>query len=141
MRGVTAGGEILHLLAAVLQPIRDNGQLLPELDSSVQERFLEAWITAFNPAASSIISRTAVTPADDCAGIVIFMTRLLHFDLGIPGAWTKQLQQYGHAMCSSLFDLSIVCYRCFHPLRPDADHKVALRHRSIERSGCIRYAH
>lgn len=40
--------------------------------------------------------------------VLIFLIRLLQFNLGVPGAWTEQLRTQGPALNARVFEMMIV---------------------------------
>ncbi|TFY51580.1 hypothetical protein EVJ58_g10491, partial [Rhodofomes roseus] len=107
---VSNTGEVLRLLSKIVERFRHNATL-PILDPAVQDRFFlglvgrlaqmkEAWA-----AGRSDDEDDSLNQASHC---IIFLSRLLQFDLGFPGAWTPQATDLSATLCKILIDLLLL---------------------------------
>ncbi|KZT67178.1 hypothetical protein DAEQUDRAFT_673722 [Daedalea quercina L-15889] len=103
-------GEVLRLLSKIVERFRQNATL-PTLDPAAQDKFFsglvgrfaqmeEAWATGRSDGAEDSLNQ-----ASHC---IIFLARLLQFDLGFPGAWTPQATELSSTLCGTLFDLVLL---------------------------------
>lgn len=105
MDSLATSGEILHLLAAVLQPICEDSQTLPAVDLSVQNKFIGAFMPIFAQVSATTLSRPT---SPETLDTMLFLTRLLQFNLGLPDAWTIQMQTHGLELSTTVFKLIVV---------------------------------
>jgi mediator of RNA polymerase II transcription subunit 12 len=107
-------GDLLRVLTLIAEPLRSDDSLLPPLDSPIQERFFEATCKSFRDLESSMTSGQHLTEAgggnSKITHAVIFLGRLLQFDLGFRGAWTPATIASGSLLSSTIFQLALVCW-------------------------------
>ena len=106
-------GELLRVLTLIAEPLRGDDSLLPPLDNPVQERFFEAICKNFRDLESSLTSGQHLTETgvgnSKITHTIIFLGRLLQFDLGFQGAWTPTTIACGSRLSSTIFQLALVC--------------------------------
>ncbi|KAG1745538.1 uncharacterized protein EDB91DRAFT_1236376 [Suillus paluster] len=103
---VGRAGEVLRVLSHVSEPLREEGAGL-DLDISTQERLAKTILELLQIAMVTFSKATGqslhiVTEA------VIFLARLLQFDLGFPGIWTTHFRETCEKMAPILFDLVVI---------------------------------
>lgn len=126
---IDRAGEILRLLSHVMEPFRTKG-IFFQLDTNCQERLgkgicealsaIESMFVSTNPEASRRLTQS-----------VLFVARLLQFNLGFGGTWSTAVREQYEMLSSALFRLALVCARvmhehedtekmdrCMHPDRP-----------------------
>lgn len=107
-------GELLRVLAHVAEPLRDGKDQLPSLDPQIQNRFMTLLLAKFEILESILCSEGAADDMDvdgaplPISDAVILLTRLLQFDLGFPGVWTKETEVCGNNLVAVLFRLVLV---------------------------------
>ncbi|EMD32061.1 hypothetical protein CERSUDRAFT_162114 [Gelatoporia subvermispora B] len=106
---MTNGGELLRLLARIVEPFRQDLPL-PELDPAVQDEFFSALCTKF----VQVMDALAAATDEDASGVdgvhpashsAIFLARLLQFYLSFPGAWSPQSKAKSEQLCAILTQL------------------------------------
>lgn len=109
---IERAGQLLRVLTRVAESSREEALDICELDPSIQNEFinivsakmseLEAALTAYH---------TNTEMADDdspLANSIIFLCRLLHFDLGLRGAWTTSTRMQTTSLVSVLSRIAMV---------------------------------
>ena len=107
---VTTTGEVLRLLSKIVERFRESATL-PTLDPAVQDNFFSGLVDKFaqlKEAWSAGRSDDAGDSENEASHCIIFLARLLQFDLGFPGAWTARATELGTTLCKTLFDLLMV---------------------------------
>lgn len=103
---VGRASEVLRVLSHVSEPLREEGTGL-DLDVSTQERLAKTILESFQFANSSF-SKAPDHSLHVLTEAVIFLARLLQFDLGFPGIWTTQFRATCEKMAPVLFDLVVI---------------------------------
>lgn len=104
---VGRAGEVLRVLSHVSEPLREEGTGL-DLDVSTQERLAKIILESFQ-FANVMFSKTTDSSLRVITEAVIFLARLLQFDLGFPGIRTTHFRDTCEKMTPVLFDLVVVC--------------------------------
>lgn len=109
---VQRAGELLRVLAHVVEPLREETSLLPQLEPGVQDEFFTALTANFELLESLLSAYNMDSSEDDrpsqitrCA---IFLARLLQFNLGFRGAWTEKTRVLSTNLSSTIFRLALV---------------------------------
>lgn len=109
---VANAGEVLRLLSKIVERFRESATL-PIIDATVQDNFFSGLVDRFAQmkeawfAGPSDDTGDALNEASHC---IIFLARLLQFNLGFPGAWTVRATELGTTLCKTLFDLLMVMF-------------------------------
>ncbi|KAH9945672.1 hypothetical protein B0H21DRAFT_744154 [Amylocystis lapponica] len=111
---VDNAGEILRLLAKIVERFRDDASL-PQLTPP----------TAFDHVAQ------VRSESEDCSQTAIFLARLLQFDLGFPGAWTTRAKTLIEELCSALHMLALLPVFELSDLPPDMPPEFRTRLRTL----------
>ena len=117
---VEGAGEILRALTHLAEPLRAEPSKVPTIEPTIQDGCFSAICNRFKDLAT-ILSKNDDTPLEPLEQgrpsrtpkIVIFLTRLLQFDLGLRGVWTNNTKSASNDLASTLFELAIV--RHSHP--------------------------
>jgi mediator of RNA polymerase II transcription subunit 12 len=104
---VGRAGEVLRVLSHVSEPLREEGTVL-DLDVSTQERLVKIILESFQ-FANAAFSKTTDQSLRVITEAVIFLARLLQFDLGFFGIRTTPFGETCEKMTPVLFDLVVVC--------------------------------
>lgn len=106
---VSTAGDILRLLTNVVDPLRKDGLLSHQLDPWVQDKLVHA----LHDELSAVLELTSQDQTDSdrshSTQAVIFLARLLQFNLGFSGAWTEEMAGLGVSLCGLIFKLALVC--------------------------------
>lgn len=103
---VDRAGEVLRVLSHVSEPLREEGIAL-DLDIPTQERLAKTMLELFQ-LAGIMFSKATEHSLRILTQAVIFLARLLQFDLGFSGIWTTQFQETCEKVAPVLFDLVMV---------------------------------
>ncbi|KAG1807752.1 hypothetical protein EV424DRAFT_1543731 [Suillus variegatus] len=103
---VGRAGEVLRVLSHVSEPLREEGTGL-DLDVSTQERLAKIILESFQ-FANVMFSKTTDSSLRVITEAVIFLARLLQFDLGFPGIRTTHFRDTCEKMTPVLFDLVVI---------------------------------
>lgn len=104
-------GQLLRVLAHVAQSIKDDAEILPQLDVTVQNEFIGIFRETLDDIESIVApsSRTELEAEKIEVSLnLTFLLRLLHFNLGLRGAWTAQLKSDCGKLASTLLRLAVV---------------------------------
>ena len=104
---VDRAGEILRLLSHVIEPFRTKG-IFFQLDVNCQER-LGKGICETLSAVESMLASTGGEASKRLAQSILFVARLLQFNLGFGGTWTTTIREQYEILSSTLFRLALVC--------------------------------
>ena len=109
---VRRAGEILRILTHLAQPLWAEASLLPLLEPATQDKFFNALCKKFGDI-ESILSTNETDSLDKSAHstvtqAVIFLARLLQFNLGFRGAWTAEAKAASSELTSTIFKLAVV---------------------------------
>src|ERR1700722_8951361 len=115
---VRRAGEVLRVLTFVAEPLRTEGSLLPPLECDVQDEFFEEICNKLRDI-ESLLTRndgdlTTKGGQSEVSRAVMFLGRLLQFDLGFHGVWTPATTTAGSSLSSTLLQLAIVCHFLLH---------------------------
>lgn len=100
--------------------MREEATLLPQLEPAVQDELIAVLCSKFDTLESSLTTRDsepgirAVMP--QVFQSVIFLARLLQFDLGFHSAWTPKTKETSIKLVSTLFRLALVCVLLLPPM-------------------------
>ncbi|KAG2121417.1 hypothetical protein BD769DRAFT_1629455 [Suillus cothurnatus] len=103
---VGRAGEVLRVLSHVSEPLREEGTVL-DLDVSTQERLVKIILESFQ-FANAAFSKTTDQSLRVITEAVIFLARLLQFDLGFFGIRTTPFGETCEKMTPVLFDLVVI---------------------------------
>ncbi|KAG1837915.1 hypothetical protein DFJ58DRAFT_862003 [Suillus subalutaceus] len=103
---VGRAGEVLRVLSHVSEPLREEGTEL-DLDVSTQERLAKIVLESFQ-FANTTFSKTTDHSLRVITEAVIFLARLLQFDLGFFGIRTTHFRETCERMMPVLFDLVVI---------------------------------
>ncbi|KAF8876501.1 hypothetical protein BD779DRAFT_1560397 [Infundibulicybe gibba] len=102
-------GELLRVLIYLVEPLREDLASLPILDPSIQDEFFNALCIKFTGTeALSINLEDNETDYCQITQGIIFLARLLQFDLGLQGAWTSKTKEASSGLSSSIFKLALL---------------------------------
>jgi hypothetical protein len=111
-------GELLRLLACILQPVRQSYLSSPSVYPQRQHEFTEHLQSCFNDLREVVLRQAdpkSSAPSLKVYETVVILARLLQFDLGFRGIWTEAFSQSAKVLCSSIVELIGVCYiTCIH---------------------------
>lgn len=110
-RIVGDAGEILRLLANIVEPFRNDGGL-PELAPTVQDEFASALFAKFADVSDILTScneeNSNELNVSEATNTAIFLARLLQFNLGFPAAWTNHVKTLSSRLFPTLTRLILV---------------------------------
>lgn len=106
-------GHFLKLLSMITRPFRFEQPALPSLEETVQEKFFPNFyekLSAIELALQKLseeregkhLAQTNLTEP------VMFLARLLQFDLGFPGAWTRSLKEKADSLVNVILQLAVL---------------------------------
>lgn len=104
---VRRGSQLLRVLVHVAGSMQEEAISLPQVKPSTQDDFIAVVCALF----AGIETMLAVDEVFETAGIsesLIFLLRLLQFDLGLTGVWTPKTKELSGKLVSTLFKLSTV---------------------------------
>ncbi|CCM03317.1 uncharacterized protein FIBRA_05445 [Fibroporia radiculosa] len=108
---VASAGEVLRLLSKIVERFREDASL-PTLISGVQDQFITALNSRLERIMHEIASKKQQTSDDDtihhASHCAIFLSRLVQFDLGFPGAWTAQTKVVSEQLCQTITQLGLL---------------------------------
>lgn len=110
-------GQLLRVLTHVIESMREEATVLPQLEPTVQDELIEVLCSKFDVLESSFTTsdteseHKAVMPPGSQS--VIFLARLLQFDLGFQSAWTSKTRETSNNLVATLFRLALVCILFF----------------------------
>lgn len=129
-------GQLLRVLAHVAESIHEEASLLPQLESVVQNEFINVLCTQFE-ALENALNIDGEGEAFHVSEGLIFLARLLQFNLGFPGAWTNQVKEVSSKLLATLFRLAVVSRFVPTPLYFLTVNRTDLRIRRTNRSRSI----
>lgn len=115
----TNAGHILKLLNTIVLPFRTSSNL-PYLDEDLQNTFIPRIVMQMESLYhvrtehAKVDGERREQPKSSLTGPIIFLARLLQFDLGFPGAWTAVMRSSGQRLLEVVFRLSLVSYISLH---------------------------
>ncbi|TFK44503.1 hypothetical protein BDQ12DRAFT_21589 [Crucibulum laeve] len=101
-------GELLRILIVVAKPFRDNTSILPNLDASIQDQFMEAISTNIIAIGSAVTSGKC--KRDDQSQYtqnLILMARLFHFALAFHTTWSQKMKVLSIGLSDTMFRLAL----------------------------------
>ncbi|THH04935.1 hypothetical protein EW145_g5157 [Phellinidium pouzarii] len=106
-------GHFLNLLSTIMQPYRHLPSPLPSLDGTVQDKFIISLLRKFSALEEALRSQTQRIKEKDNVQVplrdpVLFLARLLQFDLGFPGAWTQVMKDVGDQVIEVVLRLALL---------------------------------
>lgn len=104
---IDRAGEILRLLSHVMEPFRTKG-IFFQLDANCQERLGRGICEALS-AVESMLASAGVEASKRLTQSILFLARLLQFNLGFGGMWTSAVREQYEKLSSTLFRLALVC--------------------------------
>ena len=109
---IQRAGQLLRVLAHVTESIREEAAMLPQLEAVVQDKFIDAICTKFNAIHSTLAADSGKTETEietsQLSQALVFLARLLQFDLGFRGVWTAKTKEASNQLVSTLFRLALV---------------------------------
>lgn len=104
-------GEVLRLLSKIVERLQEDATP-PPLIPAIQDAFITALCTRLAQVKDALVSdrpkhagEDQSHPASHCA---IFLSRLLQFDLGFPGALTAQGKDSSEDLCETILQLILL---------------------------------
>jgi mediator of RNA polymerase II transcription subunit 12 len=104
---VDRAAEVLRVLSHVSEPLREEETSL-DLGIPMQERLAKTMLESFQLACVMFTSATEQSRIHILTQAVIFLARLLQFDLGFARIWTAQFRETCEKVALVLFDLVMV---------------------------------
>lgn len=109
---IERASQLLRVLTHVVESMREEATSLPQLESVVQDEVIDVLCAKFDTLESCMTSggtepHTGAQTTRDFQN-VIFLARLLQFDLGFQSAWTSKTREVSIQLVSTLFRLAIV---------------------------------
>ncbi|KAI5116750.1 hypothetical protein M0805_001608 [Coniferiporia weirii] len=108
-------GHFLNLLSTIMQPFRHNPSPLPPLEESVQDRFISSLFNKLTALEGAIRDQSQYKSLKErgCTHVsltdpVLFLARLLQFDLGFPGVWTQKTKDMGESIMDIVMRLALL---------------------------------
>jgi mediator of RNA polymerase II transcription subunit 12, fungi type len=112
-------GEILRVLAHLAQPLRAEHSLLPSLESVIQDQFFNVIFSRFSELESILSAGPSnASTQPEVTQAVIFLGRLLQFDLGFRGAWTTTAKAISCELSSTILKLTMVRHLILMSISP-----------------------
>jgi len=108
---IQRAGQLLRVLAHITESIREEAALLPQLDPVVQDEFIDVLSSKFDAINSTLEADRETdigTETSYLSQSLIFLARLLQFDLGFRGAWTAKTKGASNQLIFILFRLALV---------------------------------
>jgi mediator of RNA polymerase II transcription subunit 12 len=108
---IQRAGQLLRVLAHIAESMREEAALLPQLESTVQDEFIDVLSAKFDAIKSALEADREADIGTETSHIsqsLIFLARLLQFDLGFQGAWTSKTKGASNHLISILFRLALV---------------------------------
>jgi mediator of RNA polymerase II transcription subunit 12 len=88
--------------------MREEAAALPQLDPVVQDEFIDVLCAEFDAIDSILTADLEPVIRPEIFQSLIFLVRLLQFDLGFRGAWTAKAKGASNRLVSTLFRLALV---------------------------------
>jgi len=108
---IQRAGQLLRVLAHIAESMREEAALLPQLESAVQDEFVDVLSAKFDAIKSTLEADRETDIGIETSHIsqsLIFLVRLLQFDLGFQGAWNAKTRGASNHLVSILFRLALV---------------------------------
>lgn len=100
-------GELLRVLVYAAQPFREDQAMMPVIDSSVQDAFMEALCAQILSFEGRLDAEPVDDRIDDTQDIVL-VARLLQFVLGFRATCTSKMRASMKTLSVMLFKLALV---------------------------------
>lgn len=103
-------GHFLHLLSAIVLPFKHSPATLPPLEHAIQDSFIASLSIKLSALVNTIRdqieagNRNLIGLTDP----VLFLARLLQFDLGFPGVWTQKVKDMGVLLMTTILRLAVI---------------------------------
>lgn len=109
----TKAGHFLKLLATIMQPFRSPGDNLPSIEEGIQGRLIDAVFNKLSALETEMRKDAAenlgkLAAHSELTEPVLFLARLLQFDLGFPGIWTQRTREVGDKILNVVYKLAIL---------------------------------
>lgn len=96
-----------------MQPYRHSSSPLPFLDESIQDRFITTLLRKLSALEEALSNQIQHIKEKDIVQVplrdpVLFLARLLQFDLGFPGAWTQGMKDVGDQVIDIVLRLALL---------------------------------
>lgn len=104
-------GEFVKLLSSIMEPFRDDLGSVPKLEPEVQDLLTDNLFSKIQMLEDYLREHTIsdeYVPNDAITDAVVFLCRLLQFELGFIGPWTASQRDVGIKLLSLLFQLALV---------------------------------
>ena len=107
---VSKAGDVLRLLTNVVEPMRKEGTSAHQVDQPVQDKLLRAIHDRLVVILRTLSTGQSSNQQNTAQAIqaVVFLSRLLQFDLGLSGVWTPEMKNMSEPLCDILFRLALV---------------------------------
>ncbi|TFL04760.1 hypothetical protein BDV98DRAFT_330597 [Pterulicium gracile] len=106
---IQRAGQFLRLLARIVEPLRTSISSPPRLDVVVQDRLFQALCRQFAHLRGRCANSGDSWLRESSSSMVVFLSRLLQFDIVLPEAWTAKSRQGGSALILDLLYLAMAC--------------------------------
>ncbi|KAF5386158.1 hypothetical protein D9615_002361 [Tricholomella constricta] len=107
-RGFQRAGELLRVLMYVAEPLREKSVLLPLVETSIQDEFIEALSSKLASMEEFATSNNgSETLEANLAQEMVLILRLLQFELGFRTIWSSKMKEATDKVVSSLFRLAM----------------------------------
>ena len=96
-----------------MQPFRSPSHALPSIEEDIQGKLITSLFEKLS-ALEAELRKDATrddglyTPRNDMTEPVLFLARLLQFDLGFPGIWTQKTKEVGDKLLATVFRLALL---------------------------------
>ena len=121
---IERASQLLRVLTRVAESNRDEALDICQLDPSIQKEFINAVSAKMSELEAALAAHHSdpQSAVDDLplAGSIVFLCRVLHFDLGLRGAWTTSTRTQTTDLVPVLSRIAMVCSSelCFISLMP-----------------------
>jgi hypothetical protein len=103
-------GDVLQLLTSLVSSLRSRELNPPSVPTSVQDELVKEIHCVLTSFADNVRSHDSTEPLQDAlTERIIFVARILQFDLGLSEIWTPVTCSIASGLCTQLFHLIIVC--------------------------------
>ncbi|EGO25090.1 hypothetical protein SERLADRAFT_368519 [Serpula lacrymans var. lacrymans S7.9] len=107
---VERAGEVVRVLSHVAEPLREAARFAHlQVDIPTQEMLVTVIYGMFNTVESLLTSAADDSEtASQATHTLVFLARLLQFDLGFAGMWTSKFREAASNLCTTLFRLVLL---------------------------------
>ena len=110
---IERAGHLLRVLARVAESNREEVLDICQLDPSIQNEFIDVVSSKLSELEAALTvyhsDPKATVDGSPLAGSIIFLCRLLHFDLSLRGAWTTSTRMQTAGLVPVLSRIALVC--------------------------------